>query len=193
VIQREPEEEVANQAEPEAAEKEDVGELKQALAEAKQKAESYLANWQRAQADFINYKRRSEQEKEETSKFANWVLMLSLLPILDDLERAFASVPPKLAKLSWVDGIRLIERKLQASLESQGLSPIKAVGEPFDPKLHEAAMHGKGKEGIVVEELQKGYQLQDRVLRPAMVVVGEGEEKKEVEPENSSQGDVAPA
>lgn len=145
----------------------------------KEKVENYLANWQRAQADFINYKRRAEQEKVEISKFANSILMLNLLPILDDLERAFVSIPPRLAELSWVDGVRLIERKLWATLEAQGLSPIKALGEPFDPKLHEAAIHGKGKEGIVIEELQRGYQLHDRVIRPAMVVVGNGEEEEE--------------
>jgi len=145
----------------------------------KEKVENYLANWQRAQADFINYKRRAEQEKEEISKFANSILMLNLLPILDDLERAFVSIPPRLAELSWVDGVRLIERKLWATLEAQGLSPIKALGEPFDPKLHEAAMHSKGKEGIVIEELQRGYRLHDRVIRPAMVVGGNGEEEEE--------------
>ena len=179
---KESEEDLNSEVEPEVAE-EDIGALKQSLAEEKAKAEGYLANWQRAQADFINYKRRSEQEKEEISKFANAMLMLNLLPILDDLERAFTSIPPHLARLTWADGIRLIERKLQASLEAQGLSPIKALGEPFDPKFHEAAMHGKGKEGIVIEELQKGYKLHDRVIRPAMVVVGNGEEeeKKEVE------------
>ena len=195
MTQQDPEEEQTTKLDPEVAEKEDIETLKQTLAEEKQKAENYLANWQRAQADFINYRRRSEQEKEEISKFANSVLMLSLLPILDDLERALTSIPSNLAKLSWVDGVRLIERKLQASLEAQGLSPIKALGEPFDPKFHEAAMHGKGKEGIVIAELQKGYKLHDRVIRPAMVVVGEGEaeEKKEIEPENSNQEDSAPA
>ena len=76
-----------NKVEPEVAEVEDIEALKQAVAEAKAAAESNLANWQRAQADFINYKRRSEQELEEISKFANATLMLSLLPILDDLER----------------------------------------------------------------------------------------------------------
>ena len=160
---------------------EDVETLKKILAEEKAKAEANLAGWQRAQADFINYKRRSEQEKEEIGKFANSVLMLNLLPILDDLERAFASIPLQLAKLSWVDGIKLIERKLWASLEAQGLSQIKALGEPFDPKLHEAAMHAKGKEGIVIEELQKGYKLHDRVVRPTMVVVGNGEEEEKKE------------
>jgi len=159
----------------------DIEALKQALSEEKAKAEANLANWQRAQADFINYKRRAEQEKEELSKFANYLLMLNLLPILDDLERAFTSIPSKLAGLTWVDGIKLIERKLQASLEAQGLSEIKAMGEPFDPNLHEAAMHGKGKEGIIIEELQKGYKLHDRIIRPAMVVVGNGEEEDKKE------------
>jgi len=177
MTQPEPEENT-DKAEPEIAELEDVEALKKALTEAKARAESNLANWQRAQADFINYKRRSQQEMEEVSRFGNAVLMLNLLPALDDLERAFASIPDHLAKLSWVDGIRLIGRKLYANLEAQGLSPIKAVGEVFDPNLHEAAMHGKGKEGIVIEELQKGYKLHDRVIRPAMVVVGNGEEEK---------------
>ena len=174
--------EQVNEAEPEVAEG-DIEALKQALTEEKTKAETNLAGWQRAQADFINYKRRSEQEREEISKFANAMLMLSLLPILDDLERAFSSVPGHLAKLNWVDGIKLIERKLRASLEAQGLSEIKAVGEAFDPKLHEAAMHGKGKEGTVIEELQKGYKLHDRVLRPSMVVVGNGEEEDKTKEE----------
>ena len=184
MIQQEPEGEQTTKVEVEAGE-EDIVTLKQALAEEKEKAEGYLANWQRAQADFINYKQRSEQEREETSKFANAMLMLNLLPVLDDLERAFTSMPPHLIKLSasdgrtWIDGIRLIERKLQASLEAQGLSLIKALGEPFDPKLHEAAMHGKGKEGEVIKELQKGYKLQDRIIRPTIVVVGNGEEEEE--------------
>ena len=107
--------------------------------------------------------------------------MFSLLPVLDDLERALTSIPDHLAKLSWVDGIRLIERKLRATLESQGLSQIKALGEPFDPNLHEAVMHSKGKEGMVIEELQKGYQLHDRVIRPVMVVVGNEEEAEKKE------------
>ncbi len=178
MIPREPEESGNSEVEPEVAETEDIESLKQALAEEKEKTETYLANWQRTQADFINYKRRSEQEKEEVSKFANAILMLSLLPILDDLERAFISIPPHLNKLTWIDGIRLIERKLQASLEAQGLTLIKALGEPFDPNLHEAVRQDKGKEGIVIEELQKGYKLHDRVIRPTMVVVGNGEEEE---------------
>jgi len=173
-----PEEEQTKE-EPGFSEIEDIETLKQALSEEKARAEANLAGWQRAQADFINYKRRSEQDKEEVSQFANAILVLNLLPILDDWERALASIPDDLADLSWVDGVRLIERKLRSVLEAQGLSPIEAVGEPFDPNLHEAAMQGKGEEGIVVGELQKGYKFRDRVIRPAKVVVGNGEEEKE--------------
>ncbi|MFC2045479.1 nucleotide exchange factor GrpE [Chloroflexota bacterium] len=171
-----------NEEELESIELEDTEELKNALAEEKAKAESNLANWQRTQADFINYKRRSEQEREESARFANATLILSILPILDDLERAFSSIPPRLAKASWVDGVRLIDRKLRANLELQGVTEIKALGEPFDPNLHEAAMHSNGEEGIVVGELQKGYRMHDRVIRPTKVIVGNGEEeeKKEV-------------
>ncbi len=164
-------------AEPDFSDIEDIETLKKMLAEARAKAEANLAGWQRAQADFINYKRRSEQEKEEMVQLANSVIVLSLLPILDDFERAFVSIPPRLAKMSWVDGIKLIERKLWANLEAQGLSQIKVLGEPFDPNYHEAVRQDKGKEGIVIEELQKGYKLYDRVIRPTMVVVGNGEKE----------------
>jgi molecular chaperone GrpE len=190
MIPREPEanknnNEVAPETTADITEIEDTEALKKLLAEEKERAEGYLANWQRAQADFINYKRRIEQERGETAKFATAILMASLLPILDDFDRAFGSIPAKLAKLSWVDGIRLIERKLWADLEAQGLSRIEAVGKPFDPNFHEAAMHAKGEEGIVIGELQKGYMLHDRVIRPAMVVVGNGEAAEKKEEQNN--------
>jgi molecular chaperone GrpE len=186
MMPREPEEEQNNEidetptgeVEAEALETEDIESLKEALTEAKTKAEANLAGWQRAQADFINYKKRAEQEKQELSKFANLVLILNLLPVLDDFERAFSSIPASTKKHSWLDGIKLIERKLWAILEAQGLSPIKALGEPFDPTLHEAVRQDKGQEGIVIEEIQKGYLLEDRVIRPSKVVVGNGEAKE---------------
>ena len=177
MLKKEPEEILSSESEPEVVEAEDVETLKQKLAEEKEKAENYLASWQRAQADFVNYKRRAEQEREEFNKFANSSLILSFLPVLDDLRRALASVPAKRAH-GWADGIRLIERKFRTTLEAQGLTQIKALGEPFDPNFHEAIRQDKGEEGIVIEELQKGYILQDRLLRPAMVVVGNGEEEE---------------
>ena len=147
----------------------------QALANEQKRAEEYLSKWQRAQADFINLKRRSEQEKGEILKIANAELAGSILPVLDDLTRALEHIDGPTVEDSWVEGIRLIERKLRASLESQGVREIKALGEKFDPNLHEAAMHSKGPEGVVIQEIQKGYMLHDRVIRPSMVVVGNGE------------------
>ena len=163
------------------SEVEDIAALKQALAEETAKVEANLAGWQRAQADFINYKRRTEQEKEEISQFTRAMLILDLLPALDDLERAFAAIPPRLTKASWVDGIRLIWNKLQTTLEAQGLSEIKVAEEPFDPHLHEAVRQDRGREGMVIEELQKGYKFRDKVIRPSKVVVGSGKEEPEKE------------
>jgi molecular chaperone GrpE len=169
------EEDLANELELQAAETESLKAIKKNLDEEKAKAENYLANWQRAQADYINYKRRSEQEKEEIIKSANSALMLSLLPVLDDFERAFNSALPEQAEAKWLEGVKLIERKLLKNLEAQGLSVIEAVGKPFDPRLHEAVRQATGGEGIIIEEVQKGYKLYDRVIRPSRVVVGNGE------------------
>jgi molecular chaperone GrpE len=149
--------------------------LEKVLAYTKQKADEYLDSWKRAQADFLNYKRRTEQEKREMGIYANTQLILALLPVLDDFERAFNSISHKHAKTDWMDGIRLVEKKLKTVLEAQGLSPIKAVGETFDPNLHEALMHTKGEDGKVVQEMQKGYKLNDKVIRPSQVAVGNGE------------------
>jgi molecular chaperone GrpE len=149
--------------------------LEKTLAYTKQKADDYLDSWKRAQADFVNYKRRTEQERLEIGKYANSELILSLLPVLDDFERAFESIPPRVAKTAWVDGIRLVERKLRATLAAQGLTAIKTEGETFDPNQHEAVMHSKGEDGKVVLELQKGYKLFDKILRPSKVAVGNGE------------------
>ena len=155
---------------------EDTDTVEQDSLEEKTKAEEYLANWQRAQADFINYKRRSEQEKREISEYTKSVMALSLLPVLDDFERAITAIPAETADQSWVDGVRLIERKLRTILEAEGLSSIEALGKPFDPHLHEAVRQAKGEEGLVIEEVEKGYMFHDRVIRASKVIVGNGEE-----------------
>jgi molecular chaperone GrpE len=152
-----------------------------ALAAEKEKAAQYLASWQRAQADFINYKRRIEQERQDYCAFASAGLVRALLPVLDDLERALKAVPPEHAESDWVEGVRAVERKFRTSLEAQGVKRIEALGQPFDPNFHEAARQDKGPEGIVIEEYQKGYTLNDKLLRPARVVVGSGEAESEEE------------
>jgi len=176
---RHPKKEIDNETVEPIAEIGNIETLKQALANEKEKAESNLAGWQRAQADFANYKRRTEQELQEIGKLANANLVLNLLPVLDDFERALNNAPENRADVTWVDGIKLINRKLQGALETMGLSQIKALGEPFDPNIHEAVMQAKGKEGIVIEELEKGYMFKDKIIRPTKVVVGSGEEKEE--------------
>jgi molecular chaperone GrpE len=166
------------------------------LAKAKEDAQKYLANWQRAEADFSNYKKRTEQERDELRRFGNVSLIINLLPVIDDFERAFGSLDANLAGLSWFDGIILIYRKLQQLLENAGVRPIEADGEAFDPRLHEAVAHVDGDEGKVVSVVQRGYKMHDRVLRPAMVVVGKGKAEEEgarsQEPE-TEEGDGQPA
>jgi molecular chaperone GrpE len=167
-------------------EAEDIETLRQALAEEKEKAEKYLANWQRSQADLDNYRKRAEQEKSETVEFANRILVLDLLPILDDFERALASLPAEPDEQNWTKGIKLIYNKLKTVLETQGLAEIKAEGEYFDPYFHEAAGQVEGKEGIVLEEIRKGYEFRGKLLRPSMVMVGAGK-KNNTQEENSEE------
>jgi molecular chaperone GrpE len=158
---------------------------------AKKKAEEYLASWQRAQADFINYKRRTEQERQEFNSFANANLVRAILPVLDDLERAIDAIPEEFAGHDWVEGVRLVERKFKTILEGQGVKPILALGMQFDPHYHEALRQEKGEEGIIIGELQKGYTLNDKLLRPARVVVGSGakEESKKQEADTKEEED----
>jgi len=162
--------------------------LQKIVEDEKAKAERYLANWRRAEADFENYKKRIEQERSETARFASTALILNMLPVLDELDRAFKSMPEKLTHLTWTDGIRLIHRKLQATLEAQGVTEIKATGETFDPSVHEAVGQTAGEDGKIIEEAQRGYKLHGRVIRPAFVIVGNGsqQDKNEAEPPRRS-------
>ena len=153
---------------------EDLEALKKAFVEEEAKAGKYLANLQRAQADFINYKRRTEQEKGDIIKLANAGLIFNLLSVVDDMERALDNIPDKLAGSKWVDGIVLVYRKFMAILEANGVSEMKVFGAQFDPSLHEAVVHVEGENDKVIAVVQKGYMLNDRVLRPARVKVGNG-------------------
>ncbi len=157
-----------------AEEPQDVAGLQQRVAEEKEKAQTFMAKWQRAAADMQNLKRRTEQERSEVARFANASLVFNLLPLMDDLERALHEVDPNLAGLTWIDGIRLIHRKFEVVLENAGVTQIEADGQSFDPTVHEAISEAPGEEGKIVSVVQKGYKLGDRVVRPAMVVVGKG-------------------
>jgi len=152
----------------------ELDQLRTALEAAQQEAAENKASWQRAAADFTNYKRRTEQEREAMTGLANEVLLAKLLTIVDDFDRAIANMPAEVRDVPWVGGISAIDRKLDQLLESEGLTPIEALGKQFDPHEHEAIAQEDAPgvpEGTVVAELQKGYRIRDRVLRPAMVAV----------------------
>lgn len=134
------------------------------------RADDFEDRWKRAAAEFQNYRRRTEGERAEILRGANGALLKDLLPVLDDLGRALANVPPDQEESKWVEGARLVERKFRAIMERQGLTPIDALGQPFDPALHEA-IGGSGTH--VAQEYQRGYTLNGRTLRPAMVIVGD--------------------
>jgi molecular chaperone GrpE len=156
----------------------DVDALRARLREEQEKAQSYHQGWQRAAADYQNLKRRMEQERSELGRLANASLVINLLPLVDDLDRALRTVDTKLAGLTWIDGVWLIYRKFQALLENVGVKEIPAEGLPFDPKVHEAISEAPGEEGQVVSVVQKGYSLGERVVRPAMVIVGTGNKEQ---------------
>ena len=155
----------------------EVEQLKARVAQLEKESADHRDQWLSAAADYKNFKRRTEQERAELIRSASAGLLLKLLPVIDDLERALASVTPDVAATPWYNGFRLIPQKLQTVLESEGVAPIAALGQDFDPNFHEAVIYepaGEGQEGKVVGELQKGYKLRDRVLRPTMVKVGQG-------------------
>jgi molecular chaperone GrpE len=151
-----------------------IDELRRELELAQQEAADNKAAWQRSAADFANYKRRTEQDREQSLGLANESLLAKLLAIVDDFDRAIVNMPVELRGMGWVEGVVTIDRKLRLLLDSEGLTPIEALGKPFDPHEHEAVVQEDRPgvpEGTVIAELQKGYRLRDRVLRPAMVAV----------------------
>ena len=147
--------------------------LERELDEARAKSEEHLYNWQRSAADFSNFKRRTDDERAQLSQFTNAILIGKLLGVLDDFDRALESVPAD-ARDPWIEGVKLVERKLRNVLESEGVTQIDAIGQPFDPNLHEAVAHEETPDhpdNEVIGEVQRGYRLHDRLIRPALVRV----------------------
>ncbi|WP_028549200.1 nucleotide exchange factor GrpE [Paenibacillus sp. UNC451MF] len=149
---------------------EQSGELEQL----RQLAEENYQRSLRAQADFDNFRRRTRQEKEEFAKYASLKVVEQLLPVVDNFERALAASKDSKDYDSLLKGVDMIFRQLDQVLGNEGLKAMDAVGQPFNPEFHQAIMQVESdehEEGIVVEEVQKGYMLKDKVLRPAMVKV----------------------
>jgi molecular chaperone GrpE len=156
----------------------DMDGLKKNLAEEKEKAEKYLDNWRRAEADFSNYRKRTDQEKTDIAHNTTCSVILAMLPAVDDFERALASIPAESQKLPWVEGMTLIYKKMHSALEALGVEEVCALGQQFEPSLHEAMAHVEGKEGEVMAEIEKGYRVKGKLIRPSRVLVGKGQEGK---------------
>lgn len=148
--------------------------LEAELAKAKAKAEEHYDHLLRLQADFDNYRKRSQKEKTELIKYASERLVGELLPVLDNFDRAVSAAKVNPDFTSFSQGVEMILRQMQTALSKEGLKAMDAVGQPFDPNLHEAVLKVDSEEhpeNTVVEELQKGYYLKEKVLRPCMVKV----------------------
>jgi len=130
---------------------------------------------QQATADLANFKRRAEEEKKSFAQFATANLVLELLQVVDNFDRALQNIPEEIANNEWLTGIQGIDQQFHAILQKQGLTRIPTVGEKLDVAKHEALMQGPGEKDIILQEFEAGYMLGDRVLRPAKVQVGSGE------------------
>jgi molecular chaperone GrpE len=156
------------------AEKAEIERLTAELEAARAESAEHLDGLQRARAEFQNFRRRTNEEREREMGLASEYLLGKVLSIADDFDRAIDAVPEELKPNPWTEGITAIDRKLRGLLESEGVKPIEAVGRTFDPREHEAVANvpGTGKpDGEVVAEIRRGYRLRDKILRPALVAV----------------------
>jgi molecular chaperone GrpE len=152
----------------------DLEGIQQELVAARSKADEYLDGWQRSRAEFTNYKKRIEREASQTYQQAAGSVLRQFLGISDDLERALKNRPKEGEGAVWSNGIELVYRKLLNMLENEGVTPIRAEGAIFDPNFHEAIVSEQSdshESGQVIEVVQQGYMLGEKVLRPAMVRV----------------------
>jgi molecular chaperone GrpE len=139
----------------------------------KAKAEEYYTQLQRLKAEFDNFRKRTQREKEEFAKYASERVILSLLPVLDNFERAVDSTRTNKDFDSFSQGVAMILKQFYKVLEDEGLRVIDTAGREFDPNLHDALMKEESEQGdnMILDEIQKGYYLKDKVLRPSKVKV----------------------
>jgi molecular chaperone GrpE len=148
--------------------------LQSELEDIRLKADEYLDGWQRARAEFSNYKKRVQKEREETRTFITAEILAKYLDVVDDFKRALDDRPSDVEIGAWAEGIDMIYRKLKGILEAEGVEEISAEGEAFDPKFHEAITFEESddhNEGEILGVVQPGYQIGNRIIRPAQVRV----------------------
>ena len=162
-----------------------IEELRGEAEAARRQADDYLAALQRERAEFLNFKRRTAEERERELGLAGEDLIRKVIGVADDFDRAIEARPADFAEHAWVEGITAIDRKLRALLDSEGVSAIDATpGRSFDPREHDAIANvpGTGRpEGEIVNEIRRGYRLRDRVIRPSLVAVAAADTPTETE------------
>ena len=159
------------------AELDEVTALRSQLQEAQTKADEWLDQYRRSVAEFANYRKRQERDREQQKVAIKVDVLKHLFPVIDDLELALSHAPADLAATVWLEGISLIMRKVKGILSEYGVQPIEALGKPFDPNYHEAVLQvasDKYAAGIVMEELRPGYRIEDKVIRSTQVKVSGG-------------------
>ena len=145
------------------------------LTEADKQIQELTETAKRALADLQNYRKQVEKERKDFVAFANVTLLMELLPILDNFNRAFGQVPDDIKKTEWFKGALQIEQQLAAIMRKQGITEMEPqVGKKLDTRIHEPITVGPGEKDIIIEEFEKGYMLGEKVLRPAKVKVGNG-------------------
>lgn len=152
-----------------------IATLEAELTREREAATDYMNRWQRAQADFSNFKRRAQQEQEQIEALAAGRVIASLLPAVDSFERAFATLPPTLRTYSWIDGVALVHLQVLNAFNANGVQAIETTpGQPFDPKVHQAIGEIETNEhpaGHVAVVVQRGYEARGMLIRPALVQV----------------------
>ncbi|PZC43499.1 MAG: molecular chaperone GrpE [Chloroflexi bacterium] len=146
---------------------------------------------QRAQADLVNYRNRANQEMEEAKRAVQFGVISRFISIVDDLERAVENVPEE-AQIEWTEGVELVLRNLEKALELEGVSQIESLGKSFDPREHEALLYEENsdiEDGLILNVIQQGYRLNERIIRPARVIVSKFTEQENQEDQLSKQED----
>jgi molecular chaperone GrpE len=178
--------------------------IRKQLEEKTAEAAKLLSSWQRERADFLNYQRMADRERAEIADRTACRIIGGVLAVVDDFDRALATLPTTYKDDPWVQGLRMVRDKFDAYLKSNDVCHITSKGETFDPRFHEAITQVEGEEGKVLDELRKGYKHKETVLRPSLVVVGQGQkaepsekhrkttkearDTKKKEPHESAQG-----
>jgi molecular chaperone GrpE len=154
-------------------------------------ADQFLANWHRAEADLANYRKQTLRDRDESVRRNTAKIIEDILPVLDDFQRAVDNLPPSLYELTWISGILLIFKHFESILKSHGVEEINvSLGEQLDPNKHQAVAQVDGEFGSIISLVQKGYMINEFVLRSPLVTVGNGKSSQNLDEPLETKDDI---